>query len=155
MAISDSGLKLAGTALLGLVAGGALMYLATSGQYNAQVAAITQAADKQIADTRAQLADARAQQHELALPDLPVRVSSRKALFSNGKVAQVHNFGSTELVIAAAVHSSASNQQNSWRLVIPAGKTMEIGQGQGWAFASGDELTLTETGFRPMKVSFP
>jgi hypothetical protein len=216
MAIKGRGVAIAVGALAGLVVGAGGGYLLASGQFDNEVAALTQAADAQItaANRRIQMAEeqqralvqinaanqriqeAQEQQHVLdqqaseqqrarrersaaqqatlvahaneqqsaapektketdpapAQPDLPVRVSLRSALMGSGKVAQLHNFGATELAVAVTVRSNASNQQKEWRIVIPANGTKQIGRRQGWNFAFGDELELLQDGYRPMKI---
>jgi hypothetical protein len=130
--------------------------------YNEQVAKINQsanaklaAADAQIQKQNEQIQKQNEQAQEMAQPELPLRVSVRNALMGGGKVAQLHNFGATQLAVAVTAHSSASNQENKWRIVIPPNGTQDIGHTQGWTFASGDELAIFETGYRPMKVDIP
>jgi len=135
----------------GLLIGAGGGYMFATKTYNDQVAALAQSANAKLAAANEQIQKSNEQQQALAMPDLPTRVSFRPALIGSGLVAQIQNFGATELVIAATAKSAATNQQKSWRLVIAPGKSANIGHMEGWSFADGDELELVESGYRPLK----
>lgn len=116
-------------------------------QADEQLSEITQQASDQ---QRALLEQANEKERKLAKPDLPVRVWVRRAFVGGGMVAMMHNFGNKELALAVTAHSGATNQQYAWNIVLAPNATQEIGNDQGWAFAAGDELELSESGFRPM-----
>jgi hypothetical protein len=145
---AGNGVTIAVSLAAGLLIGGGGGYLVAGAKFNEQVAALTQAAN-------AQIQKGNEVQKALALPDLPLRVNMRKALMGAGEVAQLQNFGGRELVVAVVAHSPATNQSREWRLVIAPGTAQELGHKEGWAFASGDELSITDTAFRPMKVNVP
>ena len=146
----------------GILIGAAAGFTLATKAYNEQVAALNQsanaklaAADAQIQRQNEQLQKQGEQAHEMAQPELPLRVSVRNAHIPGRKVAQLHNLGATELAVAVTGYSSASNQQNKWRIAIPPNATLEIGHTQGWTFAPGDELTISEDGYRTLKFNIP
>ena len=158
----------AGIAVAAVLVGGGVAYTVSQKQAAEQAAAAKAAADAQLAAAKAaadaavaaakqaadQAAAAAAEKaRELAMPDLPVKVSTRKAMMGAGLVAIIRNFGSKELPLAVTASSSATGQSKKFQIVVPPGGAAEIGHKEGWPFSSGDELLIAENGFRPQKVT--
>jgi hypothetical protein len=96
---------------------------------------------------------AKERERDLAKPDLPVKVWVRRAAPGGGLVAQIHNFGAKELVLAVTSPGAAGGQQNEWHTVIAPNATQVVGKDAGWALVPGDELALEAEGFRPMSFA--
>jgi hypothetical protein len=103
-----------------------------------------------LAQQRTLAEQAKQRERDLAKPDLPVKVWVRKSLVGRALVAQLHNFGTQELVLAVTSPASAAGQPNVWHTIIAANATQVIGQDPGWSLVPGDELALEADGFRPM-----
>jgi hypothetical protein len=104
-------------------------------------------ANKQVAEANTkiqQLADEANTKIQLAnQPEIPVRVSFRKALLSSGNVASFNNISGQIIAVAINV-SRASGQGNSFEMTLDPGMTKEIGEREGWAFIAGDTITVTQ-----------
>jgi hypothetical protein len=92
---------------------------------------------------------------EAAKPDLPLMISFRPAILGNGLVAVFRNTSSTQLEVAAAFSSEATGIRRGASMVIPANAVTEIGYAQGWAFAAGQRIRLTNGEFRPAEYQVP
>lgn len=97
---------------------------------NSKIALLTEEANKKI-----QLANR---------PEIPVNVSFRKALLSSGGVASFRNRSSRSIAVTATIERPSSGQSRIFDLTLDPAHTKEIGEREGWAFVSGDTVTLTE-----------
>ncbi|HEY6924865.1 MAG TPA: hypothetical protein VI653_15430 [Steroidobacteraceae bacterium] len=84
-------------------------------------------------------------------PDLPVRLWFRHAMLSQGEVAMLQNLSSQTLEINLEVQSPAAGVQFRHTLVINPGQVGQFGPQEGWAFASGQLVTLSHPAFRPIR----
>ena len=83
-------------------------------------------------------------------PDLPIRLSFHRGVLTEGEVATLVNFSGRTLEIALDV-DSPTGEHFHHTVVINPGRFIEFGQRQGWAFASGQLVTLSNPGYRPIK----
>jgi hypothetical protein len=104
----------------------------------------------EIIATRNQLARLQMQSNELAKPDLPVRVGLRRALLASGLVLTMQNASGSDLPITATFGRPGAAPQTR-ELVLPANGVKQIGENDGWAFAAGDSVVLSNPNFRPWK----
>jgi hypothetical protein len=88
-------------------------------------------------------------------PDLPVTVSFRRAILGGGLVARFRNNTALQLEIAALFISPSTGQRSQTQLVLGPGQTQEVGSLQGWQFIAGQQIQLSNTGFRPIVISVP
>lgn len=163
--------------LIGAVASGAPLWYKTT-QLQAQLAAgaasITQLqADKsrlqaeqaQLRDAQQQLqAQAQSEQAviqaqqvraaELAKPDLPIQVSFRHALVSQGLVLTMRNHSATSLEVLIQFTGSAARSP-VYRILIPTNGVKEFGGMEGWAVNQGDLVTIINPNYRPIRVRAP
>jgi hypothetical protein len=86
------------------------------------------------------------------LPDMPVKVTYRKALTSDGYVFQFHNITSDLLPVKVTLVNPATETQKVFKLVIPAFKQKEIGSLQGWDAVPGDKATIENADYKPLCV---
>jgi hypothetical protein len=89
-------------------------------------------------------------ERKLAQPDLPLRVWMRPPALGPRMVARMHNFGSKELNLAVTARRASTQQQSEWQVVIPPNGTQDVGVDASWSFAPGDDIELSQNGFRPM-----
>ena len=92
-------------------------------------------------------------ERKLAQPDLPLRIWMRAPRFGPRLVVKLHNFGTKDLSLAITAHRPASNEKAEWQIVIPPNANQDIGTDASWTFAPGDNLEVTQSGYRPM--TFP
>jgi hypothetical protein len=91
-----------------------------------------------------------ATRNQLAKPDLPVRVGLRRALLASGLVLTMQNASGSDLPITATFGRPGAAPQTR-ELVLPANGVKQIGENDGWAFAAGDSVVLSNPNFRPWK----
>lgn len=103
----------------------------------------------------ARLIEVNAALQEASKRDLPISVSFRPALLGSGLVATFKNNSSRTLEVAAVFSSSSTGQQRQTNLVIPSLGVQEIGHVEGWSFAAGHHVTLTNNEFRPIEYIVP
>jgi len=88
------------------------------------------------------------QARELAKPDLPVEVSTRAALLGAGRVLVIRNDSPKELDITAQFKRGDGPAVTQALVIQPNGFT-QVGKDQGWTFARGDSVVLSNPDFRP------
>jgi hypothetical protein len=85
-----------------------------------------------------------------ALRELPVTVGFRKAIFANGKVAEIRSISNVGMAIDATITDAVSHQEHHFTLNIDPGRIAEFGRNQGYTFEPGDKLVLSHEGFKTM-----
>lgn len=117
---------------------------------------------KQTTQLQAQLTLAQARINQLGAGlqqanklDIPITVFFRRAVFGDGLVAVFRNNSGSQLEAAADVTSQATNARKHIELVLPANGTQEVGPQQGWPFAPGQKITLSNNSFRSIIVTVP
>jgi hypothetical protein len=174
---NDMGLKIvAGVAVVLAIAAGA----GTLTEYNANTALAAQlaaatadaqklrdqlaaaTADAQQAHTQAAVLDARvsAEQQQLqstearlaqeVRPDLPIKVGFRPALLGGGKIAVIQNVSNREIEVTLDVLSPATGLTYHRALVLDANRVQQIGKAEGWEFATGQQIKLSNPQYRPI-----
>lgn len=88
-------------------------------------------------------------------PEIPIRVSFRKAWLASGNVAGFHNLSAQTVAVVANVERPLSGQGRAFTLAIDPGVTKEIGEVEGWAFVPGDSITLTQPEHKSLLVRAP
>ena len=106
---------------------------------NAKIEALTDTASKQLAAAN--------------LPEATVLLSTRKALVSSGNVAIIKNASTQTIGISVVATRPASNQRQSFEMVLDSQQTKEIGEREGWAFISGDVVTAEQAGHKPRSLT--
>jgi hypothetical protein len=85
-----------------------------------------------------------------ALRELPVTVGFRKAIFANGKVAEIRSISNVGMAIDATITDAASHQERHFTVNIDPGRMAEFGRNQGYTFEPGDKLVLSHDGYKSM-----
>jgi hypothetical protein len=95
------------------------------------------------------------QADKVRLPPLAVRVAFDRSIFGRRTYAVITNTGTTDVALAIQLSRPGTSEQRNFALKLAVGAHDEIDPRDGMQFASGDVLTITSSGFDPMKVSVP
>jgi hypothetical protein len=105
-------------------------------------------AQLQLQETQRQLADA-------TKPVLPITVSFHKSLSGSGLVGVFKNSSVSPLEIEAVFSSPATGGKRAANLVIPPNGVKEIGHVEGWPFAAGQHIQLTNRQYKAVEYDVP
>ena len=121
---------------------------AEAGRVNEQLAA----ARRRIGELEQEIA---VQQAALAsaLRTLPVEVRFRVA--DGGLAAVFENHLATPITLGLASRRARTGEYAHFELVVPAAGSAYVSEKEGWAFRSGDTLTLTSGDYRPVSLAVP
>ena|SRR5579883_1541381 len=146
-------------AILGIVALALFVLLiATVSQLNAanqQVTALKSQVETAQADASAAKEDAEKAQEELdyqSLPEVPCTLGFvQPGLFSSehGSIASIENVDSEEAALNIKIERPSDGTSKTIDdFVIEGHQSRDLGEDQGWAFVSGDKITLSEGGHK-------
>lgn len=153
---------LVAVALLALAAAG--VFFVQAGERAAALAAATATADQmkaELAHAKARVRDLEqelaAKQTELAsaLRTLPVEVSFRVGEPGSGYVAHFENHSTATVHLSVEPRRARTGEYGRLEVTIPGAGSAELAEKQGWAFRSGDTLTLSAGDFRPVALAVP
>ena len=105
---------------------------------------------QQLTSTQQQITAETMQLLSASRPDLPIKLSFRRAQLSQGEVAVMQNLSNQTLEITLDVQNSATGAHFQRALVINPGQVGQFGPQEGWAFVSGQLVTLSNPAFRPI-----
>jgi glucose/arabinose dehydrogenase len=153
---------LAAAAAIAVLAAGFFFYQASQ-RANALVAASAAAAQMS-----AELAQAKQRIHELeqdvaakktelasALRMLPVEVRFHVGEPGTGFVAHFENQSTVTLRLTVEPRRARTGEYGRLELTIPSDSSAELSEKQGWAFRSGDTLTVSSGDYRPVSLAVP
>ncbi len=86
----------------------------------------------------------------LSKRDLPIILSFQKTFLTQELIATFRNLTSVDLEVAAVFTSPATNAQKDVNLVIPANGFIQFGKAQGWSFAAGQHIKLSNNEYRSL-----
>jgi hypothetical protein len=87
-------------------------------------------------------------------PDMPVRVSFRRAHLGPGFVAVFSTTIKQDIPILVTVKSKALGTTQRFPLHLSQAVPSELGHAEGVAIDSGDEITVTNSNYDPLAVVF-
>jgi len=87
-----------------------------------------------------------------ALPEMPIKVTYRKALLNDGYVLQFHNISESIIPIKVTLENPQTETTNVFRLNVDAFKLKEIGSVQGWTALPGDKITVENADFQTLRA---
>ncbi len=87
--------------------------------------------------------------------EVDVRVGFRKALLSSGQVAGVTNSSGGTIAIGIEIARSSSGAKRNYEFTLDAGQNAEIGEREGWAFISGDTLSVSQAERKTLVFTVP
>jgi hypothetical protein len=129
--------------------------LAAAQQHVAETEARLKDAETKLVAATEQLKSNEGQLAEVSKPDLPVSVSFRAALLGSGLVAIFKNNGAKPIEVAAEFTSTVTGTKRSADLVLEPNLAKQIGHAEGWPFAAGQHIRLTNNQFRPAEYEVP
>lgn len=86
-------------------------------------------------------------------PLLPIRLSYRKSMMGEGLVAVFRNTSAQHLSVLATFVNSQLGVTSSYRLELPPDRDVPFGYLEGWRFNPGDEITVVNNEFEPLKAT--
>jgi len=89
------------------------------------------------------------------LPEMPIDVTYREAYMGDGLVAQFTNTSGKHLSVVVALHNTSIDYDKSYRLDLAPWETKELGHFEGWAFASGDTISVLSSQYKTKNVRMP
>jgi hypothetical protein len=116
----------------------------------ASLEASTVESEQQLQGAEARLESTEARLAQEVRPDLPIRISFRKSLLGSGLVAVILNVSNREIECALDVDSAATGAHFHRALVLDPNRPQEIGGNQGWEFAAGQQVRLSNPQYRPI-----
>jgi hypothetical protein len=124
---------------------------AAATQANAQVATIT----KEVA-AKDQLIDSLNKQlNEMRLRTMPVAIVMRRASANSGLTAHFKNNAPVAMTIAVALSNPATGRRREVNIIIPPNEIRSIGEPEGWVFAPGHVIQLTQEQFGTVEYTVP
>ena len=108
--------------------------------------------ERQISAAQQQVSADRDRLASESRPDLPVRLTFRRALTAQGEVAMMQNLSSRTLELLIDVQSSTGLHFRR-PVTINPGQVGQVGPLEGWAFATGQVVTLSNPQFRSLTVT--
>jgi hypothetical protein len=153
---------LAAASVLALAMAG--FFLHQSGQRAEALAAATAGAEQ----ASTELTHAKARIHALeqevatmktalagALKTLPVEVTFRVGDPGTGFVAHFDNTSTAPMRLTVEPRRARTGEYGRLEVTIPADSSAELAEKQGWAFRSGDTLTVSSGDFHPISLAVP
>ena len=86
-------------------------------------------------------------------PQAEALVSFIKPVFGNGYYARIVNTGSSTSQYSARISRPSTGAGKTWTLTIDSGRFTDIGEQEGWAFISGDTITITQNNHKSMTLT--
>jgi len=83
-------------------------------------------------------------------PEATVIVNFRKGFVDNGDVAIFSNISGRTTVITAEIGRPSSGKTKSFELAFDRNTTRNLGESEGWAFLSGDTVTIHQDGHKSL-----
>ena len=91
----------------------------------------------------------------LSKRDLPVIVSFRTSLLGSELIAAFKNTSGSQLEVAGTFSSSATSQTKEISFVVPPNGIKELNASDGWPFAKGQQIKLSNANFRSLEYTVP
>ena len=88
-------------------------------------------------------------------PPMPVSVQYRRALLNPSLVADFKNNSNRNLMVVATFTNPTLNNTKAFTLSMDPGRSVQFGYAQGWAFHSGDTITLRHADYQDEAVKLP
>jgi hypothetical protein len=129
--------------------------LATANAQSAQLTAELARARQQNADLENQLAARQVELDSVLMMKLPVDVIFRVAGSGQGFIAHFENHSTAVLRLMVNPRRPSSGEYARIELTVPPQSSGDVAEKQGWAFRSGDTLSVSAGEYRPMSLQVP
>jgi septal ring factor EnvC (AmiA/AmiB activator) len=83
-----------------------------------------------------------------ARQEMPIRMTFHDAILRSGKVAVLQNLSDADIEVELDAHSPSTGAHIRQRLVVNAHGMLRFGPQQGWPFAAGQVVTLSNAKYR-------
>jgi multidrug efflux pump subunit AcrA (membrane-fusion protein) len=124
----------------------------------AQVAALqskASEADKRIEKLESQLAAQQLQLEQNSQLPLPLDITFRAGRPGSGLIARLQNLSNADINVAVRPRHIDTGETREFDLRLPAHALAELGQAEGWAFQSGDSLSVKSGSYQPLSLRAP
>lgn len=88
-----------------------------------------------------------------SLPEATVTVGFRPAMLGSGFVARITNTSGISTPFSIEINRSSTGNSRNYERVLNGGSFIEIGHREGWAFVSGDSITINQPNHKPKAVT--
>lgn len=88
-------------------------------------------------------------------PPMPIRLSFRGAFFSNGRVMICKNTAGKLTAFNFKVTNPTTGAAKTFRLIVDPDIPKEFGHQEGWDFAPGDTIEVTNLDYEPLTFKVP
>jgi hypothetical protein len=106
--------------------------------------------DQLVQDTKRELEDVNKKLHEANKREVPVSIRFRPVIFGNGYYASITNRSGQAIDISIVIERPRSGKTKNLEIVIDGSGTKEIGEDEGWAFMSGDSVTVSHSEYKAL-----
>ena len=89
------------------------------------------------------------------LPELPISLAIREDARGRGSIVQFHNTSQKQRAVLVELKNPKRNHYRAAPVQLDPGELREIGEDQGWMFASGETITVREDGHSPRSLTIP
>lgn len=93
--------------------------------------------------------------HEEGKPELPVSLRFRNSFWGKGLVAVMENTSDQYLTLVLSARNPTLSTAKRFQIRLKGGDTLDFGHGDGWQFASGDEVALFHNDYKALKMNVP
>jgi hypothetical protein len=112
-------------------------------------------ADKQIDKLESQLAAQQLQLQQNVQLALPLDITFRAGRPGSGFIARFQNLSSADINVTVRPRHIDTGETREFDLRLPAHSLAEIGHAEGWAFQSGDVLSVKSGSYQPLSLRAP
>ena len=102
-----------------------------------------------------ELATQRTQLDSVLKTTLPVEVSFRVGDPGTGYVAHIENHSTEPMALVVEPHRARTGEYGRIELAVPPQGSAEVTEKLGWAFKSGDTLSVSAGEYRPLSLAVP
>jgi hypothetical protein len=110
---------------------------------------------QQVATLHDQLDTATAELNELKKRNMPVTLIFRKASTGNGLITFFKNNAPSPLEVSVLLSNPLNHHSREAHLILPANGSQSIGETEGWVFAPGQRIQLTNAQFGSVDYVVP
>lgn len=129
--------------------------LAAANAQTAQLSVELGRVREQNAELENQLAARQLELDSVMMSKLPIDVIFRVSGSGTGFVAHFQNRASSTLKLTVSPRRPSSGEYARIELTLPPQSAGDVAEKQGWAFRSGDTLSVSSGDFRPMTLQVP
>jgi hypothetical protein len=112
-------------------------------------------AEKRVEKLESQLAAQQQQLEQNSQLPLPLDITFRAGRPGTGLIARFQNLSNADINVSVRPRHVDSGETREFDLRLPAHALAELGQTEGWAFQSGDALSVKSGSYQPLSLRAP